>query len=55
VPIIRDFNKNVINGKYKENKDTHMPHSLVQWVLCCQNAGFNVSPFGLAIVGFLIK
>jgi len=55
VPLVRDLKKNGIDRKYKENKETHMPHSFVQWALCFQNVGFNIFPFGLATAGFLIK
>jgi hypothetical protein len=55
VPLVRDFNKNGMQSKNKENKGTHMPHSFVQWALCFQNIGFKIFPFGLATAGFLIK
>jgi hypothetical protein len=55
VPLVRDFNKNGIDRKYKENKETHLHQSFVQWALCFQNVGFKFFPFGLAIVGFLTK
>jgi hypothetical protein len=55
VPLVRDFNKNGVDRKYRENKETHMPHPFVQWALCFQNAGFKFFFFGLVTVGFLIK